>query len=144
MDRRRTLLLSILLVTAVSLLGGTGIGAQPRGDSTSRVSGASAVVPEKREAAERVQTTREMRVTQEEREAAAERMKFQARLLGSSTRAPAPGPGDVPDYFGTTPNWAFSPPIRKFVNDLPGLGSGNANNLGQYLSIANPDTITYP
>jgi FtsP/CotA-like multicopper oxidase with cupredoxin domain len=49
----------------------------------------------------------------------------------------------VPDYF-TTPNWANSPPLRKFVDGLPGLGSTAANNLGQYMPVANPDTTTYP
>jgi FtsP/CotA-like multicopper oxidase with cupredoxin domain len=34
--------------------------------------------------------------------------------------------------------------IRKFVDGLPGLGSANANNLGQYLPVAVPDTTTYP
>ena len=34
--------------------------------------------------------------------------------------------------------------IRKFVDSLPGLGPGNANNLGQYLPIAVPDKTTYP
>ena len=34
--------------------------------------------------------------------------------------------------------------IRKFVDSLPGLGSDNSNNLGQYISIAVPDTTTYP
>jgi FtsP/CotA-like multicopper oxidase with cupredoxin domain len=34
--------------------------------------------------------------------------------------------------------------IRKFVDSLPGLGSGGANDLGQYLSIAVPDQTTYP
>jgi hypothetical protein len=55
-----------------------------------------------------------------------------------------PGPGDVPDYSGMTPNWAYTPPLRKFVDGLPGLGPENANNLGQYLSVGKPDTITYP
>lgn len=53
------------------------------------------------------------------------------------------GPGDTPDYL-TTPNWAYSPPMRKFVDTLPGLGSGNANNLGQFLPVAVPDITTYP
>jgi FtsP/CotA-like multicopper oxidase with cupredoxin domain len=35
-------------------------------------------------------------------------------------------------------------PLRKFVDSLPGLGSTNANNLGQYIPVANPDTTTYP
>lgn len=34
--------------------------------------------------------------------------------------------------------------LRKFVDTLPGLGAGNSNNLGQYLSVAVPDTTTYP
>jgi FtsP/CotA-like multicopper oxidase with cupredoxin domain len=34
--------------------------------------------------------------------------------------------------------------IRKFVDTLPGLGPGSANNLGQYLPIAQPDTTTFP
>ncbi len=53
-----------------------------------------------------------------------------------------PGPGDQPDYY-TVPNWANTPPIRKFVDTLPGLGSGSVNNLGQYMPVANPDTTTY-
>ena len=42
------------------------------------------------------------------------------------------------------PNFANSPNIRKFVDSLPGLGSANANNLGQYIPIATPDTTTFP
>ncbi len=34
--------------------------------------------------------------------------------------------------------------IRKFVDSLAGLGAAKANNLGQYLSVATPDTTTYP
>ncbi|ACG72197.1 Fibronectin type III domain protein [Anaeromyxobacter sp. K] len=37
-----------------------------------------------------------------------------------------------------------SPGIRKFVNRLPGLGPGAANDLGQYIPVAVPDTTTYP
>ncbi|MBS4210962.1 multicopper oxidase domain-containing protein [Neobacillus rhizophilus] len=33
--------------------------------------------------------------------------------------------------------------IRKFVDSLPGLGANNANNLGQYIPVAVPDTTTY-
>jgi len=54
-----------------------------------------------------------------------------------------PMPGDTPDYFGVA-NWAFSPPLRKFVDGLPGLGEENVNNLGQYLPVAVPDEVTYP
>ena len=34
--------------------------------------------------------------------------------------------------------------IRKFVDTIAGLGAAGANNLGQYVSVAVPDTITYP
>lgn len=33
--------------------------------------------------------------------------------------------------------------IYKFVDGLPGLNAGKANNLGQYILAAAPDTITY-
>jgi FtsP/CotA-like multicopper oxidase with cupredoxin domain len=36
------------------------------------------------------------------------------------------------------------PGLRKFVDGLPGLGAGAANNLGQYIPVAVPDTTTYP
>jgi FtsP/CotA-like multicopper oxidase with cupredoxin domain len=53
---------------------------------------------------------------------------------------PVTHPGSVPDYY-ETPNWANSPPLRKFVDTLPGLNT--ANNLGQMIPIAIPDTTTY-
>jgi FtsP/CotA-like multicopper oxidase with cupredoxin domain len=68
----------------------------------------------------------------------------------------AMNPGGTPDYFNV-PNWANSPlptvnpinkkitgGVRKFIDTLPGVGPFNANNLGQYIPIANPDTNTYP
>ncbi|MBI4649812.1 hypothetical protein HY745_00640 [Candidatus Desantisbacteria bacterium] len=33
--------------------------------------------------------------------------------------------------------------IRKFIDSLPRLGAAGANNLGQYISIANADTTTF-
>ena len=36
------------------------------------------------------------------------------------------------------------PGIRKFVDTLPGLGAGAANNLGQYIPVATPDQSAYP
>ncbi len=36
-----------------------------------------------------------------------------------------------------------TPGIEKFVNALPGLGEAGANDLGQYISVAVPDTTTY-
>ena len=38
----------------------------------------------------------------------------------------------------------ITPGIRKFVDGLPGLGADNANNLGQFIPVAIPDTTTYP
>ncbi len=46
----------------------------------------------------------------------------------------------IPDYFGSG-NWAFSPPLRKFVDTLPGLGSSGANNLGNYIPVAVPEAL---
>jgi FtsP/CotA-like multicopper oxidase with cupredoxin domain len=91
------------------------------------------------------------------REAAAENVKLLRSIAGlvstqgafgtKAATAPLsglPGPGGQPDYFGFTPNWAFTPPIRKFVDTLPGLGAANANNLGNFIPVAKPDTTTYP
>jgi len=94
-------------------------------------------------------------VTQKERDIAASNLAKKLNSLGLGADAtPAqyfaamamamPGPGDVPDYSGMTPNWAYTKPLRKFIDGLPGLGQGNANNLGQYLSVGKPDTVTYP
>ncbi|MBU0480056.1 MAG: multicopper oxidase domain-containing protein [Proteobacteria bacterium] len=53
------------------------------------------------------------------------------------------GPGSIPDYL-TSPNWAYSPPLRKFVDTLPLLGTADSNNLGQYIPVAVPDVTSYP
>ena len=55
---------------------------------------------------------------------------------------PLTWPGGPPDYF-ETPNWANTPPIRKFVDTVSGLNPAGANNLGQYIPVAVPDTTTY-
>ncbi|TLN02211.1 laccase [bacterium] len=60
---------------------------------------------------------------------------------GALAAPPITAPGSVPDYF-ETPNWANSPPLRKFVDTLPGLNT--ANNLGQMIPVAIPDTTAYP
>jgi hypothetical protein len=49
---------------------------------------------------------------------------------GGANAAPVTTPGSVPDYF-ETPNWAISPPLRKFVDTLAPLGCTTPNNLGQ-------------
>ena len=46
----------------------------------------------------------------------------------------ATGPNVGVNY--NVPNFAYSPPLRKFVDSLPGLGA--ANNLGQQIPIAVP------
>lgn len=77
-----------------------------------------------------------------------------ARLAAASRTAqadagqPAPpgprlDPDATPDYFGVA-NWANSPQMRKFVDRLPGVGAAAANDLGQYIPVAVPDTVTYP
>ena len=38
----------------------------------------------------------------------------------------------------------LTPGIRKFVDTLPGLTEAGANNLGQYIPVAQPDTTTFP
>ena len=46
----------------------------------------------------------------------------------------------------TSPGSGYVTPggIKKFVDTLPGLTSANANNLGQYIPVAVPDTTTFP
>ena len=64
---------------------------------------------------------------------------------------PAPlAPGAYPEFgFNplvdyALPNFAYSPNLRKFVNGLPGLGSANQNNIGQYIPVAAADNTTFP
>ncbi|WP_146182807.1 choice-of-anchor D domain-containing protein [Limnohabitans sp. Jir72] len=42
------------------------------------------------------------------------------------------------------PNFSVSPPLKKFVDAMPGVGSSNKNGLGQYIPLAQPDTSTFP
>ena len=57
----------------------------------------------------------------------------------------------VADYNAVS-NWAYSPPLQKFVDDLPGLCNdingtnfpNNKNNLGQCIPVGVPDKTTYP
>ena len=46
----------------------------------------------------------------------------------------------IPDYFGKG-NWAFSPPLPKFVDTLPGLTPAGANTLGNYIPLAVPEVL---
>ena len=65
-----------------------------------------------------------------------------AWLAGTGDGRAQNGPNPAVDY--TKPNWANSPNIHKFVDSLPGLGAANANNLGQFIPVAIPDTTTFP
>ena len=76
--------------------------------------------------------------------------RFAAASLAAQKDAgepqPAPprlDPDATPDYYGVA-NWTNSPLLRKFVDRLPGVGPAAANELGQYIPVAVPDTITYP
>ena len=53
---------------------------------------------------------------------------------GQAQSGPTPGV----DY--TKPNYANSPPLRKFVDSLPQLGPTGTNNLGNYISVASKMT----
>ncbi|MCX8007677.1 MAG: cell wall-binding repeat-containing protein [Coriobacteriia bacterium] len=133
-SRTRTLLIALIAI-AILLPSAAASGLADPGARKSAYATKAALV--------RAKIAR--RITQAERERAAEQLKAMARARGlRTTSMPMPEPGDPPDYFGMTPNWAYSPPLRKFVDTLPGVGPENANNLGQYLSVAHPDTITYP
>jgi len=49
-----------------------------------------------------------------------------------------------PDYY-TTPNWAFSPPLTKFKDDLPNLWDPrNGPAPARSIPLAVPDVVTYP
>jgi FtsP/CotA-like multicopper oxidase with cupredoxin domain/fibronectin type 3 domain-containing protein len=113
------------------------------------------------------------RITNAEREAAAaaqaqrrqtlEAMGLMQPLKQSAYTGVAPifaaplAPGQTDYLGGSSPNYAYSPApavdattgaisggIRKFVDTLPGLGPQGANNLGNYIPVATPDTTTYP
>lgn len=111
-----------------------------------------------------IQARRKGHITQVQREAAAKRLgakiksqqkskakgqnknktkKKSSKSTVSAAMAGMGTPGGTPDYFNS-PNWAYSPKLRKFVDSLPGLGAANANNLGQYIPVALADTLTYP
>jgi FtsP/CotA-like multicopper oxidase with cupredoxin domain len=146
----------VLALLALSFTFGPSLSAHAATSAEQKASGDSY----RAKAVEKVARLSNSRITQEQRDAAAAQMKLMEAVaaIGSSSAAPGmigrqsvvsaslptPGPGGVPDYFGETANWAYSPLLRKFVDRLPGLGQAGANNLGQYIGVAKPDTITYP
>lgn len=103
-----------------------------------------------------VQEKRAKRITQAQREEAAARAE-EAGLTLSEIGTAQMAPGEAPHYF-SVPNYANSQlvaldldgnvipgtGIRKFVDGLPTLTPAGANNLGQYIPVAVPDTTTYP
>jgi FtsP/CotA-like multicopper oxidase with cupredoxin domain len=152
MDRRRLLMMLPVLVISAALFAG--------------VSHAAGAVTTPHNGGMRVMTADEMyktRLHSADRKAAADREAAQRNsILGKLSslfvkKTAVLTPGAIPDYFGTTPNFANSPlptldasgnvvsgGIRKFVDSLPGLGAGATNDLGQFIPIATPNTTMYP
>jgi len=122
--------LSVFLTLALVLAAFTGFAPGAIAKTTS--SNAAAAVAQSRMT--KARERREAEVTQAEREAAADRLKAEMAAAETDAVKPTavPGPGGTPDYFGTTPNWANSPLLKKFIQELPKL------------SVAYPDTTTYP
>ena len=144
-------LLALTIVAALLAAATAGMAVAAPGDEDSSVGLREHYAQKTEDARDRQDRV----VTQEDRDEAASNLAKTLETLGLPSDAgpedyfealalEPPGPGDVPDYSGMTPNWAYTPPLRKFVDGLPGLGPEKANNLGQYLSVAKPDTITYP
>ncbi|WP_133980817.1 Ig-like domain repeat protein [Kribbella voronezhensis] len=64
---------------------------------------------------------------------------------GASATATVAVKGAVTDINVTAPGAGYlTPGLKKFVDTLPGLGPNAANDLGQYIPVAVPDTTTYP
>lgn len=62
--------------------------------------------------------------------------------LGSGKAHAGSGGGT---FYANSPSGGLSgTALRKFVDSLPGLGAANANNLGQYIPVATPDTASFP
>ena len=94
-------------------------------------------------------TTRDLAAMMAQRPSEAARLNAATRAGQAMLGKPIPPPPKLdplatPDYFGGTANWANSPQLRKFVDALPGVGAPAANDLGQYIPVAVPDTTTYP
>ena len=95
------------------------------------------------------QVVQSNRVTPQQRAAAAAALKAARKAVAKTgtqaapIKAAAPVPGGTPDYLGGIyPNYANSPILKKFMDTLPGLNA--ANNLGQMIPVAVPDTLSFP
>ena len=138
------LVAAVVLAAALAACSGGGGGDEPQGGVAPH--GASAVDAAVTNGA----TTFQMRdVVALMADAPSDEERFAAASLaaqkdaGKKAAAPRLDPGATPDYYGVA-NWAQSPRIRKFVDELPGVGPAGANGLGQYIPVATPDTVTYP
>ncbi len=64
---------------------------------------------------------------------------------GASATAEVAVKGAVTGITVTNPGSGYlTPGLRKFVDTLPGQDEAHANDLGQYIPVAVPDTTTYP
>jgi FtsP/CotA-like multicopper oxidase with cupredoxin domain len=64
---------------------------------------------------------------------------------GASATATVAAKGGVTDIAVTAAGSGYlTPGLKKFVDTLPGLTEAAANDLGQYIPVAVPDTTTYP
>jgi FtsP/CotA-like multicopper oxidase with cupredoxin domain len=156
---RRILILIPVFLAATAMFLGTG---QALGQQSKM--GMSSAMPSNKATALQMA---KMRITPAQRQAAADRLaaarnnplnKLIANIKALIKPA-AMNPLGQPDYMGgVIPNYANSPlptldasgnpvpgtGIRKFVDSLPGLGAAAANDLGNYIPVASPDTSTYP
>ncbi len=128
-------LLGTLLLGAAIVFGSTQTFAAPLGDILA-------------EAAKKVKPS-ELKAVAARQAAAIARARLRAEA-DSGTQADVPaisaiGPGDPPDYY-STPNWAYSPRLRKFVDPLPGLWDPRGGGVApaKCIPLAVPDTTTYP
>lgn len=147
-----------LISAAATVLSIAGLSATPAqaknvepeaGSWTPVVASSGNMTPMKQYNAERAQAAKALKIA---------RAQLKANGQGIASPALVPGPGVVPDYFGVWGNYANSQlpeintsggviagtGIRKFVDTLPGLTAAGANDLGQYIPVGHPDTITYP
>jgi FtsP/CotA-like multicopper oxidase with cupredoxin domain len=157
-----------LLALAAALFTGYGLQAdqpvaQVTADPTAKAADQSVIVERairrRQLAAARAQAAENARPAREALQAAqAAKANVKANVKGALAPAAfvtlAPGvvappgvmnPLGTPDYMsGLVPNYANSPQLRKFVDTLPGLGSGQPNNLGNFIPLASPDRTYFP
>jgi FtsP/CotA-like multicopper oxidase with cupredoxin domain len=138
MKLRKALKIGILALALIAMMGEVG-----RGLAQSQTAGGT--VSSEQTKGRRRGTTMVQRNAAAANAAAA---RAEAVGLGKRLTMAVPVPGGTPDYFGIYPNYANSPlptvgaggvitgGIRKFVDSLPGLGPTYANNLGQYIPVA--------